>query len=92
MTLSRSRKLKFKAVSEFIAQLPFIIKGNTVRTIKDTENENIELAKQINTSRVFEPTISDPLDDVMEILDMPEPEHKKTTFPYVEPTVELSTR
>ena len=91
MTLSGSRKLKFKAVSEFIAQLPFIIKGNTVQNIKDTENENIELAKQINTSRVFEPTISDPLDDVMEILDMPEPEHKKT-FPYVEPTVELSTR
>ena len=72
--------------------MPFIIKGNTVQNIKDTENENIELAKQINTSRVFEPTISDPLDDVMEILDMPEPEHKKTTFPYVEPTVELSTR
>ena len=88
----RIKKIKFKAVSEFIAQLPFIIKGNTVQNIKDTENENIELAKQINTSRVFEPTISDPLDDVMEILDMPEPEHKKTTFPYVEPTVELSTR
>ena len=87
MTLSGARNLKVEAVSDFIAQLSLIIKGNTIQNIKETENENIELAKQINTSRVFDPVVNDPLDDVIEIMDMPEPEHKKTTFPYVEPTV-----
>ena len=71
MTLSGAKKLKFEAVSDFIAQLSLIIKGNTVQKIKDTENENIELAKQINTSRVFDPVVNDPLDDVVEIMDMP---------------------
>ena len=33
--------------------------------------------------------MQDPLDDVIEILDDPNPEHKKTTVPYVEPTVQL---
>ena len=55
--------------------------------MRDIENEL--LAKKINDGRIFEPKIQDPLDDVIEILDMPDPEHKKTTFPYVEPTVQL---
>ena len=29
------------------------------------------------------------MDDVIEIFDEPNPEHKKTAFPYVEPTVQL---
>ena len=29
------------------------------------------------------------MDDVIEIFDKPNPEHKKTAFPYVEPTVQL---
>ena len=33
--------------------------------------------------------INDPPDDVIQIMDQPNPEHKKTTFPYVEPTVQL---
>ena len=33
--------------------------------------------------------INDSLGDVIEIMDQPNPEHKKTTFPYVEPTVQL---
>ena len=53
------------------------------------ELENELLAKKINDGRIFEPKIQDPLDDVIEILDKPEPEHKKTTFPYVEPIVQL---
>ena len=87
MTLSDARNLEFEAVPDFIAQLSLIIKGNTVQNIKNTEDENIELAKQINTSRVFDPIISDQLDDVIEIMDVPEPEHKKKTFPYIGPTV-----
>ena len=48
-----------------------------------------KIAKTINGGRIFNPVINDPLDDVIEIMDQPNPEHKKTTFPYVEPTVQL---
>ena len=53
------------------------------------EIENEVLAKKINNGRIFEPKIEDPLDDVMEIIDLPDIEQKKLTFPYVEPTVQL---
>ena len=39
---------------------------------------------------MFEPKIEDPLDDVLEIINMPDLEHKKSMFPYVEPTVETA--
>ena len=45
--------------------------------------------KKINDGRIFEPKIQDPLDDVIGMFDEPNPEHKNTTFPYVEPTVQL---
>ena len=45
--------------------------------------------KKKNDGRIFEPKIQDPLDDVIEIIDDPNPEPKKTTFHYVEPTVQL---
>ena len=64
-----------------------IIKGNTIQNINNTEDENISLAEQINAGRIFDPVVNDPLDDVIEIMDVPEPEHKKTTFPHGEPTV-----
>ena len=47
------------------------------------------LAKKINNGRIFESNVNDPLENVIEIIDEPESEHKKTTFPYVEPTVQL---
>ena len=34
--------------------------------------------------------IEDPLDEVVEIIDVPDTEHKKSMFPYVEPTVETA--
>ena len=76
MTLSGARNLEFEAVSDFIARLSVIIKGNTIQNINNTENENISLAEQINTGRIFDPVVNDPLDDVLEIIDMPEAEHK----------------
>ena len=48
-----------------------------------------KIANTINDERIFNPVIKDQLDDVIEIMDQPNPEHKKTTFPYVEPTVQL---
>ena len=48
-----------------------------------------KIAKTINGGRIFNPVLNDPLDDVIEIIDQPNPEHKKTTFPYVESTLQL---
>ena len=56
--------------------------------MKEIENE--VLAKKINNGRIFETKIEDPLDEVIEIIDLPDPDHKKSMFPYVEPTVEKS--
>ena len=53
------------------------------------EIENEVLAKQINDGRIFRPKIKGPLEEVIEIIDLPDPEHKKSMFPYVEPTVEM---
>ena len=89
MSLSGARNFKFDAVSDFIAYLSFIIKRNTIENNKRIQIEEEMLAKKINDGRLFEPKISDPLEDVTEIMDKPEPKHKKTTFPYVEPTVQL---
>ena len=89
MTLSGARNLEFDAVSDFIARLSFTIKGNTVKNLKQRQIDNELLAKKLNDGRIFEPKIQNPLDDVIEIIDEPNPEHKKTTFPYIEPTVQL---
>ena len=80
MTLSGARNLEFEAVSDFIARLSVIIKGNTIQNINNTEDENISLAEQINAGRIFDPVVNDPLDDVIEIMDVPQPEHKKQHF------------
>ena len=45
-----------------------------------------KIAKVLNDGRIFNPIVNDPLDDLET---QPNPEHKKTTFPYVEPTVQL---
>ena len=89
MTLSGRRELEFQAVSDLIGQFSFALKLSTVRNIKQKEIENESLARKINDDRIFKSKINKPLDDVMEVLEDPNVEHKKTTFPYVEPTVQL---
>ena len=89
MTLSGGRELEFHAVGDFNGQLSFVVKGNTVQNLKQRQIENDSLAKKINDGRIFTPKINNPLDDVIEIIDNPNAEHKKTTFPYNEPTVQL---
>ena len=54
------------------------------------EIENEVLAQKINRGRVFEPKIDDPLDDVVEIIDVPDVDHKKTMHLYVELTVQTA--
>ena len=65
MTLSGARNLEFDAVSDFIASLSFIIKGNTVKNLKQKQIDNELLAKKLNDGRIFEPKIQNPLDDVI---------------------------
>ena len=89
MALSGGRELEFQAASDLIGQLSFAIKSFTVQNLNQQEIENESLAKKINDDRIFTTKINNPLDDVMEILDDPNVKRKKTTFPYVKPTVQL---
>ena len=83
MSLSGAIDFEFNAVSNLIAHLSFLIKKDNLKNKKMRDLENELLAKKVNETRIFEPKIQDPLDDVIEIFDEPEPEHKNTTFPYV---------
>ena len=87
--LSGAKPLDLQAVSDLIGELSFSIKSFTVQNKRQKEIEMKKIAKTINDGRIFNPVINDPLDDVIEIMDQANPEHKKTTFPYVEPTVYL---
>ena len=90
MTLSGGRDFRFDDISELTARLSILLKHATLgnRKLRGIENEN--LAKKINEDRIFEPKIENPLDEVIEIIDVPDIEHKKSMFPYVEPTVETA--
>ena len=92
MTLSGARDFKFDAVSDLTAWLSILLKHATLRNKKMREIENEIIAKKINDDRIFEPKIEDPLDDVIEIIDQPDPEHKKSMYPYVKPTVQTADK
>ena len=88
-TLSGAKPLDFQAISDLIGELSFSIKSFTVQNRRQKEIEIKKIAKTINDGLIFNPVIKDPLDDVIEIMDQPNPEHKKTTFSYVERIVQL---
>ena len=90
MTLSGARDFQFDAVSDLTTKISFLLKKATVENNKMREIEDQVIAKKINDGRIFEPKIEDPLDDVIEIIDLPDPEHKKSMYPYVEPTVQTA--
>ena len=90
MTLSGARDFQFDAVSDLTAKISFLFKITTVENNKMREKEHFATAKKINDDRVFEPKLEDPLDDVIEIIIMPESELKKSMYPYVEPTVQTA--
>ena len=92
MTLSGARDFKFEAVSDLTARLSILLKHATLGNKRLREIENEQINKKLNGVRVFEPKIEDPLDVVIEIIDMPDVEHKKSMFPYVEPTVETADK
>ena len=88
-TLSGAKPLHFQAISDLIGELSFSIKSFTVQNKRQKEIEMKKIAKTINDGGIFNPVINDPVHDVIEIMDQPNPEHKETTFPCVEPTVQL---
>ena len=88
-TLSGARNFNFDAVSDLTARLSILLKHATLGNRKLREIENEALAQKINSGRTFEPKIKDSLDDVIEIIDMPDVEHNKILHPYVEKTLIL---
>ena len=95
MTLSGARGFRFDDVSELTARLSILLKHATLENNHLREIEIETLAKKINDERIFEPKIEDPLDEVIEIIDVPDIQHKKSMFPYVEPDddfIDLQTK
>ena len=90
MTLTGARDFQFDAISDLTAKISFLLKKATDENNKMIEIEDQVTARKINDGRIFEPKIEDPLDDVIEITDLPDPEHKKSMHPYVEPTVQTT--
>ena len=85
-TLSGSCPLQFNAISDLIGELSFSIKSFTVQNQRNKEVQMQKIAKVLNDGGIFNPIVNDPLDDLET---QPNPEHKKTTFPYVETMVQL---
>ena len=89
-TLSGARNFNFDVVSDLTETLSFLLKHASLGNKKLREIENESLAKKINDGRTFEPKREDPLDDVFEIIVLPDVQHKKIMHPYVEPTVQIA--
>ena len=70
--------------------MSILLKHGTLgnKQLREIENEN--LARKINEDRIFETKIEDPLEEIIEIIDLLNIEHKKSMFPYDEPTAETA--
>ena len=81
MSLSGARNFEFDAVSDFIAHLSFIMKGNTIENIKMREIENDLLAKKINDGSIFEPKCKTPWTMLLKYLMIQIQNIKRQQFP-----------
>ena len=90
LTLNGAREFQFGAVSDLTARLSFLLKQAALGNQKLRDTENQTLAQTINEGRIFEPKTEDTLEEVLKIIDEPHPEHKKSMFPYVEPTLQTA--
>ena len=90
MTLNGARDSQFEAVSDLKARLSFLLRQATLQNLKVRETEGQVAAKKINSDRLFIPKVEDSLDDVIEMIDDPDVEHKKTMFPYIPPQVQTA--
>ena len=90
--MSGARHSKFDENSELSAKLSFLLKRVAIRNNHLREIENEKLAQKINEERIFESKNEDPFDEVFEILDDRNIEHKKSMLPYDEPVPETVGR
>ena len=90
--MSGARHFRFDENSELSAKLSFLLKRAAIRNNHLREIETEKLAQKINEERIFESKNEDPLDEVFEILDDRNIEHKKSMFPYDEPVLETVGR
>ena len=81
---------QFDAISDLTARSSILLKHATLRNKRLRETENKQITEKINEERMFEPKIEDPLDDVLDIINMPDLEHKKSMFLYVERTLKTA--
>ena len=75
-----------------ILQQDYLLKHTTLGSRRLREIENEQAKRLINEKTIFEPKIEDPLDDAIEIIDLPDIEHKKSMFPYVNRLLKLLTK
>ena len=90
ITLSGARDLSFDAVAELTGKTFFLLKKETIRNTRESEESNDRNAYNINKGRLFQPKTEDLLDTVTDILDDPTVKHKKEMFSYVPPQVETA--
>ena len=84
-TLSGARDFRFEAVSDLTSKILFLLKKYTLKNLKQREIEQLATSQRLINDRLFTPKTEDPLDTVIEIMDGPNVQHKKTMFPYEPP-------
>ena len=67
-------------MSDLTGRLSILLKHATLGNQRLREIENEQAKRLINEKTIFEPKIEDPLDDVIEIIDLPDIEHKNQCF------------
>ena len=90
--MSGAREFRFEAVSDLTLQISFLLKKATLQNLKQREMEHLAIAKILNNDRIFTPKTEDPLETVMEIMDDPDVEHKKSMFPYEPPQLQMADK
>ena len=88
--MSGNGDFRFDDISKLSARLSFLLKHATLGNKHLQEIEDQNLLNKINEDKIFEPKIGDPLNEIFEIIDDPEIEHKKSMFPYNAPTLETA--
>ena len=81
ITFIGATDFRFEAVSDLIWKLEFLLKRATLRNKEKAEIDHIKNDQNINDEALFVTKTEDPLDTVIEILDDPNVEHKKSMFP-----------
>ena len=77
ITLSGARDLSLDDLADLTGKISFLLKNETIRNIRKSEESHARNAYSINKVRLFQPKTEDPLNTVIDVLDDPTVEHKK---------------